>query len=132
MLLSSSLTVFNLSKVNWRSEELWEGDGITAKRDEFNTQLSELWELKVSRMDMRNLTSLSPDGIKACGAIHIEELIQKAMGTFRKVQNQAAIPRSFNIYDRRMGSALAKGAQEMNFFKSRKAFKYPHEKHAKP
>lgn len=83
MLLSSSLTVFNLSKVDWRSEELWEGDGITVKRDEFNTQLSELWELKVSRVDMCNLTSLSPDGIKAYRTIHIKELIQKAMGTFR-------------------------------------------------
>ena len=83
-------------------------------------------------MDMCNLTSLSLDGIEACKAIHIEILIQKAMGTFRQVQDQAAVPCSFNIYDRRMGFALANGAQEMNFFKSRKAFKHPHEKHTKP
>ena len=64
----------------------------------------------MSRMDVCNLTSLSPDGIKACRAIYIEELVQIAMRTFGQVKDQAAVPSSFNIDDRGMSFALAKGA----------------------
>ena len=95
-------------------------------------RLSELWELKASRMNVCNLTSLSPDGVEACGAVYIKELVQVAVCTFRQLQNQATVPRSFNVYDRGMSSAFGKGAQEVDFFKSREAFENSHKEHAKP
>ena len=62
-------------------------------------KLSELWKLKVSRMDVCNLTSLSPDGIKACRAIYIEELVQITMRAFGQLKDQTAVPSSLNVDD---------------------------------
>ena len=95
-------------------------------------RLSELWELKTSRMGVCYLTSLSPDGVEACRAVYVKELVQVAMRTFRQLQNQATVPRSFNVYDRGMSSAFGKGAQEVDFFKGREAFENSHKEHAKP
>ena len=56
------------------------------------------------------LTSLSPDRIETSRAVHIEELIQVTMSTFRQLQNQAAVSRTFNINNGRMSLAFGKSA----------------------
>ena len=56
------------------------------------------------------LTSFSPNGIEASRAVHIEELVQVTVCTFGQLQNQAAVSRTFNIYDGGVSSAFGKGA----------------------
>ena len=78
------------------------------------------------------LTSLSPNGIKAGRAVHIKELVQVAVCTFRQLQNQAAVSRTFNIYNGGVSFAFGEGAQKVDFLKGRKAPENSHKKHTKP
>ena len=56
------------------------------------------------------LTSFSPNGIEASRAVHIEELIQVAVCAFRQLQNQAAVSRTFNVYNGGVSFAFGEGA----------------------
>ena len=58
------------------------------------------------------LTSFSPNGIESSGAVHIEELIQVTVSTFGQLQNQAAVSRTFNIYNGRVSFCLWQRCKE--------------------
>ena len=78
------------------------------------------------------LTSLSPNGIEANRAVHVEELIQITVSTVRQIQNQATVSRTFNADNGRVSFACGKNAKKIDLLEGGKASDSSHKQQAKP